>query len=428
MADAPRLYSDRCADERCLPMFEREYRLERAFLSIRAAKTVGTEERYAQGAFGSFPVAVFGSFRPNSGCGAAGQWPIETSHEPGTFFGHGTTRVGWSLDLPEGRLAGFFTVTVDEDAAPGCGDAACMLTTPDGQAIDVATPLPPVVLAPLSPTGIRLAIRRINDEADRAKTEIVRLTDGLLKKVVGRLRGSFTSQLDADDAHQLASIELMRLIEKFASTERPHVSWARYVALYTNRAVVRALEQERGIGRPELAMRRLMEERPDLAGASVDELRVELEKRTSEAMEWSDHRIALAASGPTRSVSLDEIGYDSGRYWPAAEAGVDLPPELLVEAFSDNERFLRAARPYLASEAILPGGDGPQPSDRTIRRSRRAVIAEAGRVLGVPNATTARELVEAHALEGESYERIEDRLRMEDRARKALLAVMEKSS
>ena len=309
--EEPRLYTDRCADERCEPFFGREILLERAFLAMRAGRNARQlVENKTAGAFGVFPVVLFGQFQYHSGCGAAGQHQIELSVEPGTLFPEGKSRVDWALDAAEGRVSGHFTVSV-ADGPPALGEAACELTAPDGTTTDLPTPLSSLALAPLKGARLAASAHALVVEGERARTDVLRLSERLLQRVVGRLANRFTSQVDVDDAHQLAAIELLRLAESFASSKRPRVSWPRYVVLNTNRAVARALEQDGHFGRPERALDRLLEKRPDLIGAQPEVLRVELEKTTGEVAHWSDRRIAQAAVGPARPVSLDELGYDS---------------------------------------------------------------------------------------------------------------------
>ena len=428
MPNEIRLYADRCGDDSCAPFFEREALLEGAFLAVRAARAAQAfADREHPGAFAVFPVAVYGPYRANSGCGAAGQWPIDVSVEPGSFFGLGKTRIDWSADLPQGRVTGYFTVTVADDPPATAGETGCVLTTPDGAEFDVATPFPPIVLRPIDASRVRHGARQLVDLGQQARTAILTLSGGLIRRVVWRLRGGFTNQVDADDAHQLAALELLRLIERYASPDRPRVSWGRYVALYTNRAVVRALEQERRFGRPEQAMRRLMEERPDLAGASLAELRAELEQMTAEAAHWSDQRIALAVSGPIKNISLDEVGYESRAAGFSPDSAGELPVDMLVGAIGSDDRLLHVARPYLVSQALVPDDGNSVRSDRTVRRSRQALVAGVSAALGI-KASSARELAQAFAEAGESYERPEDRRRMEARARRAIVAVMERGS
>jgi hypothetical protein len=236
----------------------------------------------------------------------------------------------------------------------------------------------------------------------------------------------FTNLVDADDAYQLAVIELMRLIDRFASPNRPRVSWGRYVMLYTNRAVVRPLEQERHIGRPERALGRLLEQRPDLAGASISKLRAELEKMTPEAKRWSDARIAQAIAGPSRTVSLDQEGYDRAEDKAGADLEDDgeLSGDVLVGTILDDPRSLRAARPYLVSRSIISSDHEEQSSPRTVRRSRQALIRAVADRLGI-KAETSREFVECFARDGESYDVPSDRQRMSERARMAIKSILE---
>ena len=270
-----RLYSDRCADERSEPFFAREFLLEKAFLARRAGHaSKSPRPTGSAGAFAVFPVVLFGEFENHSGCGAAGQRALQVSAEPGSFFAVGKHRVDWSLDLSQGQLRGHFTVTVSDKSA-GQGDASCELVAPDGTTTQYSPPLPPLVLPPLSPGRVNEAAGRLEVEAERARTDILRFSERLLRQVVTRLARQFTSQVDADDAHQLAAIECLRLAERFASPERPAVSWSRYVVLNANRAVARALERDGHFRRPERAVERLLEEHPELVGAPVEVVRAE---------------------------------------------------------------------------------------------------------------------------------------------------------
>ena len=325
-------------------------------------------------------------------------------------------------------MTGYFTVTVSRaKRVPSLGEAMCVVTSEDGQQYHIKTPLPSIVLPALGRVQLKPASKN-SEKRDRvARDEILHLTDGLLHRVVSHVHMGFTNLVDADDAYQLAVIELMRLIDRFASPDRPRVSWSRYVSLYTNRAVVRALEQERRIGRPERAMGRLLEERPDLVGAPVSQLRIELEKMTSEARRWSDARIAQAINGPARTVSLDQEGYDRAedKTGTDTEGSGELSGDTLVGTILDDEKSLRAVRPYLASRSIISPGHEAQPSPRTVRRSRQALIKAVGERLGI-KAETTRELIESFAHNGESYDIAADRQRMTDRARAVIMSMMER--
>ena len=421
-----RLYSDRCADERSEPFFAREFLLEKAFLARRAGHaSKSPRPTGSAGAFAVFPVVLFGEFENHSGCGAAGQRALQVSAEPGSFFAVGKHRVDWSLDLSQGQLRGHFTVTVSDKSA-GQGDASCELVAPDGTTTQYSPPLPPLVLPALSPGRVNEAAGRLEVEAERARTDILRFSERLLRQVVTRLARQFTSQVDADDAHQLAAIECLRLAERFASPERPAVSWSRYVVLNANRAVARALERDGHFRRPERAVERLLEEHPELVGAPVEVVRAELAKFSSEAASWSDGRIAEALAGPPRQISLDHLGYDSSSFAFVRDTTSDVPVDLLLGSLVD-EKTARVARPFLASEALLDDAEAKGRSTKTVQRSRRALVSGIAAAIGV-KAETPRGLIEAFAEAGEDFENPADRVRMEERARAAVMRVMEGSS
>lgn len=405
---------DRYVDAGAAPYFDRERRLENAFLAIRVARNARAGLTSSQaGAIAQFPGVLYGPFRKNSGCGAAGQWAIKLSHEPGSVFPVGVTSVRWGVDLGDRKVLGEFAVVVlgPDSPDPEVPEAFALVDK-----VRVESPLPSIVLRASGVRSLEREVVRLEAAAHEAKGEVISLSRPLLEQIVNRLRPSFDAIVGRDDAFQAASIEALRLAEqKFAGPTRPAAAWGRVLGMNANRAVVRLLEMEHGQGRPEQAVKQLFGERPELASADFASVRRELEARHNEAKSWSDDRILRAVRGPQGSLAM--------LAGPTEEPAIDLPIDSLVDGLFATAEDRDASRAFVDLEITGRAGDKDVPS-WSFRRSRRAFFVGIGRRLGV-EATDQRSLIEAFAEPGESFDDPDDRDAMQRRARSALLAVME---
>jgi len=398
------LRADEPADDSARPYFEREWAIETAFRDIWAARTAARSVRGGPqaGAVAVVPTVVFACYAPGSGCGAAGQWPLELSHPPGTLFHPGRTTVSWRARVGTAVAEGAFTVAVGTSATASWAKV-------DGRPVDA--PFGPVELAELDRAGLAQAARRLERAAEDARGRIMELTAGLLHKVVARFAAHFCAAFDADDAFQEAARETLRLAERFASEDRPAASWGRAVAMAANRNVAQALARSQGMGRPELAVQRLLAERPELARAPTKVLRAALEARVAEAARWSDRRIDAAAAGVPRiePLAADDVRLAAEDPEPWVDGGV---AEILGGVLPP------AASAWLAAKGVLDGSPAAAAGE-DLGAGRRQVLALLSRRLGVA-AGTARQLAEAFAVDGERYDDPAARRRMVRRAQDAL--------
>jgi hypothetical protein len=421
--DAPPLSADRLVDESGRPFFEREESLERAFLAVRSAAAARAEldqGHIASGAPVVFPSIVYSVFEEGSGCGAAGQRPLTLDHEPGAVYPHGLTSVRWSTTVKNVRIEGTFTVAV---GVPLPADSTtCTMVGPGGRRTELASPLPSIKAEEISGTHLARELRRLVDADRDAKARILILSEGLLRSISRRFAAHLKGVMDEDDAKQIASIKALQLAARFAGPDRPKAAWGRVLGLGAHRAVTRKINEARGVGRPELAVGKLLSEQPEMAHATVDEVRTALVPLIAEAQLWSDERIAEAMAGPPTSVSLEEelVAPD-----PTASPEAGFSTEELLRALLPDEAAMSAATPWLEAEGLI-AHDGAEADSKAVARSRRAVLTELGRRLRLDpsQATSVRKLVESFAMPDESYDRAEDRRLMEERARAAVLDVV----
>lgn len=404
---------DAPVDPAAQPVFRRERAIEDALLAIRASRAA--RQAAGSGCAGAlvvFPTVVYGPFQTRSGCGAAGQWPVALDHEPGSLFEVGDTVVRWEATIASRPVHGEFTVAVGDDARPA-PPAACWEGRGRRQE-PVASPYRSLSVPAAPSTALRRTAAALEAQADEGRLTLVRLSERLLHKIIGRYHGSFSADYDHDDAFQDAVAHMLSLVaERFASQRRPAAAWGRVVAVETNKHVGRAVARSKGVGRPERAVRQLLAERPDLASAPVDELRQALRLVTSEADVWSDRRIVEAVGGPPTLMAIDDVGQ-----LPANSSDVADQLDVIADLFADPRR-LDAAAPWLAAEGLVAGN---RPSSSVqITRAKKAFISALAGKLGV-RATTSQELVEAFAAPGESYGDPAARTRMQARARAAIVA------
>lgn len=410
----PELRLNDLVDESGRPFFEREQALEQAFLALRAersARTTTSSARQCDGTLVVFPTVVFGPYLNHSGCGAAGQWPVQLSAEPGSLFPRGVSDVHWQVNVGTYQISGVFHIAVDTDHEPPA--ARCWLEQ-RGEPAPLPSPYRSIAVPLHHARIVQREYRRLTEQAAAGRASLVEHTDRLIRRIVGRFSGRFVAAYDADDAYQdVVTAVVGPLADRFASARRPAAAWGRVVAMEANKLVSRALAHHLGVGRPEQAVRQLLAERPDLANAAIPDVRSALRSVSSEADTWSDRRIASAVGGPPVLVALDACPEPTA----LDRSDIDSPDELLETLMPDPTRRAQVA-PWVASEGLAAiSADAPP---WAVSRAKRAFISELARRLGV-QAISARQLAEAFAAPGESYDIPTQRALMVERARNAII-------
>lgn len=410
----PDLRLNDLVDESGRPFFEREMALEGAFLALRAERSARPATSSAQRSDGTlvvFPTVVFGPYLNHSGCGAAGQWPVQLSAEPGTLFPGGVSDVHWQVTVGTHRIHGIFHIAVGGDSEPPA--ARCWLEQ-RGEPAALPSPYQSIAVPLHHARMVQSEYRRLVEQANAGRASLVEHTDRLIRRIVSRFSGRFVASYDADDAYQdVVTAVVGPLAERFASARRPTAAWGRVVAMEANKLVSRALAHHLGIGRPEQAVRQLLAERPELASGPIPELRSALRSVSSEADTWSDRRIASAIVGPPVLVAL------GARPEPTALDRSDIAsPDELLEALMPDPTSRSAAAPWLASEGLTATTADTPPW--AVSRAKRAFISVLARRLGI-QASSARQLAEAFAVSGESYDIPAQRALMVGRARNAII-------
>lgn len=202
--------------------------------SARAATVAlaGPTELPNQGAAVTFPVAVFA---PGSQSERNHHyWSFRVSHEPGSVFAEGVTRVTYSGAVNSCRFDGHFHVAVgdvDPASVPPPGSTVTSRCRP----VWAAT-LPRNQWAPAVPTD-RLArllarsARRRQPTADRlmaiARPFVEQIADGLRPQLHHR-----RSFLDYEDVVNEGWRRVIQIIDAFTGPGRPRVPWS--TAIYRN--------------------------------------------------------------------------------------------------------------------------------------------------------------------------------------------------
>lgn len=420
----PPISATELVDESGRPLYERERALEAAFLAIRASRAAqavldkGVPER---GAVALFPVVCFSTFEKSSGCGAAGQRALEIDHEPGEVFDVGVTRVAWAFSVGNVRFMGAFFISVGNEPAP---QATCVAAL-GKERVEVPSPFSSVVLPVMDRRSLTLTLRRVAAGEGDGLAAVMKLSEGMVRAVMRRLAPRFQGVMDTDDARQEAYRAAISMARRFGSPNRQKASWGRVFMLGVTQAVERAANQLTGMGRPEIAMRRLIESNPGMATAPIDVVRAELEKRIAEASSWSDERIEQARNGPPILVA-DTYLTSSSTAIERADTITDGQGERsmgeLLRTLLPDEESRRAALPYLVDEGWVPGNRGAL-DKRAVAKAKTVFFESVAKALAAESGTK-RGIIEMFAQDGERYDRPEDRAAMTERARAAVGAIL----
>ena len=376
--NTPLVSATELVDESGRAFFDREVTLERAFLQMRVAAAAQSALEDFSGDPGApvvFPVTLFGPFEKGSGCGPAGQRALLMSHEPGSIFPKGTTRVSWSTVIEGYVFEGHFTVAVGERLRPN--SEHCVVRHRN-MTQEISSPFPSVGVKVLRGAAQRRALRELVAPVQDAQAAILRLSEGLLVRALQRFSSRLaSSNLDWDDLMQIASMKTLDMAVRYASADRPHAAWGRVVGLGVDKAVQRALNKDAGIGRPEEAVRKLFRDVPEMRDASVDDIRSALIPQIAEAATWSDARIAQAVGGAPRIAPLpvdDILGNGQVRIETAGSM-VDLLSDLIP-----NVADRRRVAPFLIVEGLIDGDPSVYSSSQVSRAKRDLMEILASRV------------------------------------------------
>lgn len=418
----PPISATNLVDESGRPFFDRERGFEAAFLTIRAAQAAkvaldqGVPDR---GAIVLFPVVCYSLFEKGSACGAAGQRAITVDHEPGTVFPPGVTPVCWSVAALGVQFSGVFYVSVGGAPPPR---ATCVASRGSDK-VEVPSPFASANLSLADQRELTSTLRRLVASEDDAMRKVLSLSEGMTKAMMRRLAPRFYGVMDEADARQEVYRQAIALARRFGSPNRQQASWARVFMLGCTKAVERALDQVHGVGRPDVAVRRLIEADPSMATAPVHVLRAELEKRVAEASDWSDERLEAARHGPPSIVPDGHITQTAAAQPDAVSSGAaDRSMFELLSTLLPTERSWRAALPYLVHERWVTG-DRSAYDKRQIAKAKAAFMESVARALSVQSGTR-RGIVEKFARDGERYDDPADRAAMVQRARSAVGAML----
>lgn len=332
--------------------------IEKIFLRRRAglAARAHLAEGPAIGGVAVFPVCVALSADPDK---QGRLYPlVELSHEPGSVFPEGTTRVDYRIASPTKGMkmdvAGWFYVHVHDD----CSQGGCFSDEPDVasgpppagfEVLDGSLPagrseaLPGNVCVPLhGSAALRSQLNRLKLDGDRAwQTDFYQTVRPMLYHIVGRLTKSSGEAIESCDEWGKALETAVKGGLVFSSPHRTPVSWTNWAHMTIRRDVIR--ERDKRSGRPhadQSVKRYAMAKRPHMSEAEIHDASTEL------YWEWcyeSAYNRAVRTD-PTMGLTLSEF---------TAEHSM----ESVVSKSLTAEQFKRALEPATQLVELEPLSD-----------------------------------------------------------------------